>query len=174
MIKTENKLVSISNIDELRKKRDLNSLDKIVELVSENLRKIDNLEINNYDKNLFEEIIFDFIKNEQSIYIILNSKVQRVFKDIASLEEYNKDLKIINEYLEDYFNSCNEFFEELFPSTMRIFLNKFSDKLTIYTFNTPSLDDKKLKFSNLLTEMENDKDLTNIETFVNKINKYRE
>lgn len=63
-------------------------------------------------------------------------------KDIASLEEYNKDLKIINEYLEDYFNSCNEFFEELFPSTMRIFLNKFSDKLTIYTFNTPSLDDK--------------------------------
>ena len=61
MIKTENKLVSISNIDELRKRRDLASLDKIVELVSENLRKIDNLEINNYDKNLFEEIIFDFI-----------------------------------------------------------------------------------------------------------------
>lgn len=52
---TANKLLSISDIEGLEEKRDLATLDKVIEQIYINLNSIDNIMSSNYVKSNFKE-----------------------------------------------------------------------------------------------------------------------
>lgn len=167
------KLISISKIEVLEDRRDLTSLDKVIEWIFDNLRSIDNIKSSHYKKEDFEKIIFDFVKNEHLIYIALNSKYQREIKSIVAVEKFNNEIKIVEESLEIYNKECSSIFDKKFTLVFRHFLNKFSDKLINYTNGNPSLDDKKQVFENLLNEIKQEK-LIDLGEFIKAIDKFRE
>ena len=94
------KLISISDTDILKDRRESISLDRVIELIFDNLKNIDKIKSSHYIKRDFEAIIFDFIKNEHSIYISLNSPYWgRQIKGINDIEKINNDLEVIKKVL---------------------------------------------------------------------------
>lgn len=170
---TTNKLLSISDIEGLEEKRDLASLDKVIEQIYINLNSIDNIMSSNYVKSNFEAIIFDFVKNEHLIYIRLNSKCRRSFQSIEAVSKYNNELKIVNETLEEYYKDCNSFFEKKITPLFKYFLNRFSNRLINYTNEKPSKDEKKQVFENLLNELKKETDY-DVNKLITELKKYRE
>lgn len=126
-----------------------------------------------YMKSNFEAIIFDFVKTEQSIYIILNSKNMETFKSIGQVLKYRNDLKIVNEVLEEYYSDCNSFFEKKISPLFSFFLNKLSDKLISYSNEKPTIDNKKEFFNELLDELSK-KPSNNINRLTSALEKYRD
>ena len=146
MFKIDKILISIKQDKELSEKRDLSSLDKVVELISNNLKKVDSIATRNFETSSFEEAIFDFIKNEHLIYVIINSKNSMEIKSIDKLENYSKNVEILNKYIEHYKTECIQVFKKELSLDYLIFLNEFSNRFLKYKITDPNQSDKKMFF----------------------------
>lgn len=146
MFKIDKNLISIKQDKELSEKRDLSSLDKVVELISNNLQKVDSIATRNFETSSFEEAIFDFIKNEHLIYVIINSKNSMEIKSIDKLENYSKNVEILNKYIEHYKTECIQVFKKALSLDYLIFLNEFSNRFLKYGKIEPNQSDKKMFF----------------------------
>ena len=146
MFKIDKILISIKQDKELSEKRDLSSLDKVVELISNNLKKVDSIATRNFETSSFEEAIFDFIKNEHLIYVIINSKNSMEIKSIDKLENYSKNVEILNKYIEHYKTECIQVFKKALSLDYLIFLNEFSNRFLKYEKIEPNQSDKKMFF----------------------------
>ena len=146
MFKIDKNLISIKQDKELSEKRDLSSLDKVVELISNNLKKVDSIATRNFETSSFEEAIFDFIKNEHLIYVIINSKNSMEIKSIDKLENYSKNVEILNKYIEHYKTECIQVFKKDLSLDYLIFLNEFSNRFLKYKITDPNQSDKKMFF----------------------------
>ncbi|MFY4796829.1 hypothetical protein ACOTVS_09920 [Aliarcobacter butzleri] len=146
MFKIDKNLISIKQDKELSEKRDLSSLDKVVELISNNLKKVDSIATRNFETSSFEEAIFDFIKNEHLIYVIINSKNSMEIKSIDKLENYSKNVEILNKYIEHYKTECIQVFKKELSLDYLIFLNEFSNRFLKYKITDPNQSDKKMFF----------------------------
>lgn len=167
-------LLSTPKSDVLDKKRDTGKLDTIIERGFKNLSSLDNLFISDYDKRKFEEIIFDFVKNEQLMYITLNSKNHRTVKDINDLINLNNDLEIIYKFIQDYTEECSLKFEKMLnKSIYRGFLIKLSEKIVGF-IDTPNGESKKNLFDIALKEMNTGMDEEDYNLFIKKLNTHRE